>query len=144
MSGLVSVSRAARLAGVSRAEIQEIIRTGRLIAFEGMVKLEALLAVYPGVRPDDDAEIERSLRLQEEALGKYQSEQVSDAIQLRHELNRLRVQLADAKAQASEYRELVCQLHARLIDMQDHCTRRQRLMLQAMISWILSRLEARG
>ena len=144
MGELVSVSRAARLAGVSRGEIQSIIRSGRLITFEGMVKLDALQAVYPGVRLSDDAEIERSLRLQAEAVGKYHSDQMPEAMDLGREVNRLRIQLTDAKAQIVEYRELVAQLHTRLTSMQEHCTRRQRLLLQALLSWMLTRIKAGG
>ena len=42
MTRLVTVSRAAKLAGVSRGNLQKQIREGAITSFEGMVDLEQL------------------------------------------------------------------------------------------------------
>jgi CDP-4-dehydro-6-deoxyglucose reductase, E3 len=58
----LSLSRAARLAGVTRAEIQRRIRAGELPAFEGSVTVGDLLRVYPDLvleREDALARVER-------------------------------------------------------------------------------------
>ncbi len=58
----LSLSRAARLAGVTRTEIQRRIRTGDLPTFEGSVTVRDLLKVYPDLvleREDALARVER-------------------------------------------------------------------------------------
>ena len=49
MTDLLSLSRAARLAGVTRAELQRRIRRGEIQTFEGQVAVSDLLRVYPSV-----------------------------------------------------------------------------------------------
>lgn len=49
MNDLLSLSRAARLAGVSRADLQRRIRRGEIQTFEGQVAIVDLLRVYPRV-----------------------------------------------------------------------------------------------
>lgn len=141
----LSLSRAARLAGVSRGQIQKAIREGRLITFEGCVRLSDLTRVYPQVQTalDENQELERAERLKEAALSKIQPEQLPETLMQAEEINKLRVRLSDAQAEIRAYKDLVHQLHGRLTDLQEHCTRGQRLMVQALVRWMLSRLDER-
>lgn len=59
MPQLLSLSRAARLAGVSRGELQEKIRSLALETFEGQIQMGDLLRVYPHIDPDEDPVFER-------------------------------------------------------------------------------------
>jgi CDP-4-dehydro-6-deoxyglucose reductase, E3 len=59
MPELLSLSRAARLADVTRAELQRRIRQGDIETFEGQVAISDLLRVYPTVRLDRDKGFER-------------------------------------------------------------------------------------
>lgn len=59
MTQLLSLSRAARLAGVTRAEIQKRIRRGELTTFEGELAVSDLLRVYPHVSLENDDALER-------------------------------------------------------------------------------------
>jgi CDP-4-dehydro-6-deoxyglucose reductase len=61
MSQLLSLTRAARLVGVTRGVLQRRIKKGELATFEGMVTLEELLRAYPEAqsRVVDDAVLER-------------------------------------------------------------------------------------
>jgi CDP-4-dehydro-6-deoxyglucose reductase len=59
MSQLLSVSRAARLAGVSRADLQGKIRRGELETFEGKIDADDLLRLYPQVSLERDPAVER-------------------------------------------------------------------------------------
>ena len=54
MSQLLSLSRAARLVGVNRSELQKRVKQGDLTAFDGMVTVDNLLASYPGVQLEDN------------------------------------------------------------------------------------------
>jgi len=55
MARLVTLSRAAKLAGVSRGNLQKYIRDGAIQSFEGMVRLEDIARHFPALnaRPND-------------------------------------------------------------------------------------------
>ncbi|MCO5762837.1 MAG: 2Fe-2S iron-sulfur cluster-binding protein [Chromatiaceae bacterium] len=68
MTQLLSLSRSARLAGVTRAEIQRRIRRGELTTFEGEIAVSDLLRVFPQVSLDNDDALERVQRIKAMAL----------------------------------------------------------------------------
>lgn len=68
MTQLLSLSRAARLAGVSRAEIQKQIRRGAMPTFEGQVAINDLLRVYPSVSLEKTGDLERVEQIKAEAI----------------------------------------------------------------------------
>jgi len=68
MTQLLSLSRAARLAGVTRAEIQKRIRHGELTTFEGELAVSDLLRVYPQVSLENDDALERVERIKARAV----------------------------------------------------------------------------
>ena len=53
MPRLLSVSRAARLVGITRGALQKRIRQGDLQSFEGEVSLDDLADVYPNLQLED-------------------------------------------------------------------------------------------
>ena len=59
MSQLLSLSRAARLAGVSRGELQATIRERDIQTFEGQIAVEDLLKAYPAIDMEHDPVLER-------------------------------------------------------------------------------------
>jgi CDP-4-dehydro-6-deoxyglucose reductase len=66
----LSLSRAARLAGVTRGELQRRIRSGEVETFEGAVAASDLLRLYPAVSLHDDEALVRVERIKSEALPK--------------------------------------------------------------------------
>jgi len=68
MPQLLSLSRAARLANVSRAELQRRIQHGEIETFEGQVAASDLLRLYPRVSLDQDEAIERVERIKAAAV----------------------------------------------------------------------------
>lgn len=68
MDRLLSVSRAAKLAGVSRSELQKKIQGGDLVSFEGKLRLEDVTAVFPQARIEDTAMVEKIEAIVENAL----------------------------------------------------------------------------
>jgi CDP-4-dehydro-6-deoxyglucose reductase len=68
MTQLLSLSRSARLAGVTRAEIQKRIRRGELTTFEGEIAVSDLLRVFPHVSLDNDDALERVQRIKAKAV----------------------------------------------------------------------------
>ncbi len=59
MPQLLSLSRAARLAGVSRGDLQRRIRNEGIKTFEGQIPVSTLLEVYPHVEMDRDPILEK-------------------------------------------------------------------------------------
>jgi CDP-4-dehydro-6-deoxyglucose reductase len=72
----LSVSRAARLAGVSRATIQKKISHGEMPTFEGEVRVKDLLSVFPDIDLDSNTELDRVSKIKEKAYGKRIRERV--------------------------------------------------------------------
>ncbi|HID49670.1 MAG TPA: 2Fe-2S iron-sulfur cluster binding domain-containing protein [Chromatiales bacterium] len=65
---LITVSRAARLVGVSRGKLQKQIQDGEILSFEGMVDLDALAHAYPQVELEDNQMLEKIEDIVEKAL----------------------------------------------------------------------------
>ena len=70
MTQLLSLSRAARLAGVTRSELQKRIRRGEITTFEGEIEVSDLLRVYPEVSLEQSGDLERVERIKANALPK--------------------------------------------------------------------------
>ncbi len=136
MVQMLSLSRAARLAGVSRGAIQKQIRKGALPTFEGMVKVADLQQVYPDIELEDSAMLERLARLQRSAAGKYSATNLPSEDLLADEINRLRIQMTDLEAQVAAYQDTIIALDVKLQALQEGCNRKQKLMLQALITWM--------
>jgi len=69
MSHLLSLTRAARLVGVNRVELQKKMKSGELLAFDGMVAFKDLLACYPDAQLEDISEYKRVMQIKERAFG---------------------------------------------------------------------------
>ena len=70
MSQLLSLSRAARLVGVNRSELQKRVKNGELTTFDGMVDVDNLLASFPSAQLEDNTEYSRVTFIKERAFGK--------------------------------------------------------------------------
>ncbi|MFO1304803.1 MAG: 2Fe-2S iron-sulfur cluster-binding protein [Burkholderiales bacterium] len=115
MAQWLTLSRAARLIGVPRGELQRAIREGRLPANDGLVSTEGLLALYPSLPLEDAGAFERVARIKEEAFGRRVAERVLPAREvLVQRLYEQSAELADAKRHLSRYHELVTAVQARI------------------------------
>jgi CDP-4-dehydro-6-deoxyglucose reductase len=142
MVDTLPVSRAARAAGVSRAELQAKIEAGELQSFEGIVRLDDLLRVFPRAKLQESAQIRRMREIKEAALSKpLPDDSPSEFASLRVAVNHLHEELAAARTQVETYRTLIDALTDRLIAVLDGCDERQRLMLQAVLSWLMGQIK---
>jgi len=117
MYGLLSVSRAARLVGVSRGTLQKKIQDGGLDSFEGRVRLSDLLRVFPGTQIEDEAEHARVSRIKERAFGRRVLERLlPDKEILAARLGELGQELAESHARETRAQELLRELARRLAD----------------------------
>jgi CDP-4-dehydro-6-deoxyglucose reductase len=78
MTRLLSVSRAARLVGITRGALQKRIRQGDLHSFEGEVSLEELGELFPDVTLEDRSMLEKMDRFIETALQRARYKKLSD------------------------------------------------------------------
>jgi len=115
MAQWLTLSRAARLIGVPRGELQRAIRDGRLPANDGLVSTDGLLALYPALSLEEAGAFERVARVKEEAFGRRVAERVLPAREvLVQRLFEQSAELADARRHLSRYHELVTAMQARL------------------------------
>src|SRR5512134_640358 len=115
MSQLLTLSRAARLIGVTRAELQQRIKAGELASFDGMVTTEDLLRLFPQAQLEDQGMFERMALIREEAFGKRVRERALPSPQvLAERLYTQSRELADLRAHLSRYHALVVELRGRV------------------------------
>lgn len=120
MSHWLPLSRVARLVGISRAALQERIRSGELETFDGGVSLDAVLRVFPDARLDDDAEIRRVEEIKRQAAWRpHHEETLPDRQVLASRLYRLGEEFAAAKGLLAHYDRLLDWLDVKLADLSE-------------------------
>lgn len=120
MDRLLTLTRAARLVGVPRGMLQKRIKSGELPTFEGQVRAEDLLRLYPETRLEDNTVFERFARIKDEAYTRRVRERVlPNASVLAARLTALGREQAELRAQLARYRGLVDRLEQRLHELED-------------------------
>ncbi len=115
MNELLSVTRAARLVGVTRAVLQKKIQLGEMASFDGMVTVDSLLACYPDAQLEDTAEFRRVAQIKERAFGKRVFERaLPDPEVLAARLTELSKTLAGNQAQVRQFNVLLNKLWDKL------------------------------
>lgn len=115
MTQWLTLSRAARLIGVPRGELQRQVRDGRLPAVDGMVSTAGLLLLYPDFRLEDSGAFEHVARLKEEAFGRRVLERALPGREvLAQRLFAHSQELADARRHLQRYHALVVATQQRL------------------------------
>lgn len=115
MPQLLTLTRAARLVGSTRGALQNKIKRGDLATFEGMVRAEDLLRVYPDALLEDNTVIERMTQIKDSAFSKRVRERLlPDAEILVTRLTALGKELTDAKSELEQYRGLITRLQERI------------------------------
>lgn len=146
MARYLTLSRSARLVGVKRGALQKKIRAGELSTFEGMLKLDELLRVYPNVKLEDSAMIERIDRFVENAWTKVarSSAILPDAETLLTRVSILSQELAIAKAEVNRYATLVDELKPRIAGLDETLEKGSDASVHNFKSWFLHALEGRA
>ncbi len=108
MLHLLTLSRAARLVGTTRAHLQALIKRGELATFEGMVTPQDLLRRFPHARLEDDTLFERLARIKETAFANRIRERLlPDPEVLVARLADLGIELDDARREVARYHAAV-------------------------------------
>jgi CDP-4-dehydro-6-deoxyglucose reductase len=115
MTQWLTLSRAARLIGVSRGVLQRHVRDGRLLSNDGLVSTDGLAELYPEWKAEDSGAFERVAKIKEESFGRRGQERVLPAQDvLAQRLFAQSRELADARRHLSRYHTLVVTLEERL------------------------------
>jgi CDP-4-dehydro-6-deoxyglucose reductase, E3 len=112
----LSLSQAARLAGIKRRTLQKRIQDGDILTFEGMVSLEELLKAYPQTEIEDNTMIEHSKHIKHSAYNKllHDADSVPDSEVLSTRVTALSQELSETRSLAKKYVEIVDSLKTRL------------------------------
>jgi len=120
MSHLLSLSRVARLVGVSRTDLQRMARSGVLATFDGQVELEEVLRHFPHIQLEDDSEIRRVEELKAAAVTKgVRSGDLPEARVLLERLNALGADYAATKALVRHYESALKGLETKLGELEE-------------------------
>lgn len=136
MDQLLTLSRAAKLAGVKRKDIQQKIKAGELETFEGAVKTTALIQVYPNIQLEDSRHIERMMQIREDSISKMG--RVDAEIS---EINQLKIELAMVKAEATLYKQVISEFSTKIAIMEKECDHKQKAALQALLGFIMTKMK---
>jgi CDP-4-dehydro-6-deoxyglucose reductase len=140
MPQLLTLSRAARLVGITRGALQGRIKAGELPAFEGMVSAEDLLRAYPDTRLEDNSAFERIAQIKDSAFARRVREHVlpnPEVLVVR--LTAMSRQLACARGELDYYRSIVEHLQAKLRECEGSAA--APAMITGLRAWLQHTLE---
>lgn len=128
MSQLLSLSRAARLAGVSRGELQATIRERDIQTFEGEIAVEDLLKAYPAIDMEHDPVLERlaSIKAAAKPKSRYSDHWLPEPEVLMARLEEFQHVLTRTKATLNNMEQLLAEVTASLETVVDSDDQRLR------------------
>ena len=142
VSEMLSLTRAARLIGVARTELQRKIQHGELVSHDGMVTVENLLACYPDAQLEDTAESRRVAQIKERAFGKRVLERVlPDAEVLAARITELGKTLATSQRQVKQFNALLDKLWDKLAEAESRLEAESRPAMEDLKTWIRKEVE---
>jgi CDP-4-dehydro-6-deoxyglucose reductase len=142
MSHLLPLSRVAKLVGQPRHALQEMIRSGTLATFDGMVELDELLRAFPEIRWDDDAEFRRVTEIKEKAFAKRVLERaLPDKEVLAARLTELGNDYAAAKALLMHYSNVIGWVDEKIDELEEDQSRETRHALHTLRAFLLRHLD---
>ena len=143
MSQLLSLSRAARLVGVNRSELQRRVKQGELIAFDGMLTIDDLLAAYPDAQLEDNTEYSRVVFIKEKAFGKRVFERaMPDVETLAIRINDLSRELTLSQTKVKHFNILHGRLVEKLAQLEKQCIAENKPTLHELQTWLQREIKA--
>lgn len=139
---LLTLTRAARLVGVTRGALQKKIKNGELQTFEGMVKPDDLLRVYPDTRLDHSEALERFAHIKDEAFAKRVRERVLPEPEvLAERLSGLGKELARTRALVERYKSITDWLYEKFNEYEKSGAQEIRRIMGPLKLWLRHELE---
>lgn len=143
MSQLLSLSRAARLVGVNRSELQRRVKQGELTTFDGMVTIDNLLSSYPNAQLEDNTEYSRVLFIKEKAFGKRVFERaMPDVETLAIRISDLSRELTINQTLVKHFKILHDRLGEKLAELENNCNEENKITLNQLRTWLKTEIKA--
>jgi len=137
---LLSVFRAARLAGVSRGSLQHKIHDEGITTFEGKISTDDLLALYPATELHHDSEYERVQHIKKHAFANRLRERLlPNADVLVDRISELGRELAATRAHLAQYRTVLDQINTYLHDAGESLDKKEVYRLLHQVKDILAK-----
>jgi CDP-4-dehydro-6-deoxyglucose reductase len=141
MRHFLPLSRVTKLVGISRHALQELIRSGSLDTFDGMVEMNELLRAFPEAQWDDDAEFRRITEIKEKAFGKRVFERaLPDKEVLAARLFELGNEYAATKALLMHYSNVLSWLDEKIDEIEEGQSVETRHALHVLRAFIVRHL----
>ena len=142
MARLIDAAKAARYLGISRSELQKLVRNGELTNFEGKVDLQQLEKLYPAMSVPPPSIIEDTSIIRDSAYGRrLQNLFDPSPEELQAQIRRLRVQLSVERVKARSNQKLVTDLLGFVGELQQEASADQKSMLQELNQWLTEHVE---
>lgn len=139
----VPVARAAKLLGVSRSKLQQLIRTGELETFEGQVDVEHLRKKFPGMDFQEDEAFERTQIIKDHAYGERIQKIIAPPTDvLEAQIKRLKVDLNVERTRARDYHDIILGVLQKLSELQDGGDDSQKQIVHELNMWLLARFNS--
>ena len=143
MNRLLTVSRAARLVGVSRGTLQKQIQDGELQSFEGMVDVDELNTAYPQAQLEDNTMLEKIEEIIDNALKRARGDKLRkllapDLSTLAARVSSLSKEMSRLKAENIQLRSVLEQTVASLQQWQSKPDAKVPAELQKQINQVLN------
>ena len=139
MSRFVSLSRAAKLVGISRGALQKKIHNLELKSFEGQVNLDDIEKIYPDAQIEDNHIIEDLEKIVELALKRARGEKLAkllspDSHTLAARLHVVSKEYSHSKEQLKQFTSLISQIQEKLSDLSS--TSDKKYLFTDLNNWI--------
>jgi CDP-4-dehydro-6-deoxyglucose reductase len=130
-----------KLVGQTRHALQEMIRSGALATFDGMVELDELLRAFPEVKWDDDAEFRRVSEIKDRAFAKRVFERaLPDKEVLAARLTELGDDYAAARALLLHYGNVMAWLDEKIDEIEEDASAETHHALHTVRAFLLRNL----
>ncbi len=143
MSHTFSLSRVARLVGVSRSTLQRMIKAGEISTHDGEVEMDELLRVFPDVKWENDGEYARVEEIKKKAFAKRVFERaLPDREVLADRLFDLSSEFAAAKSLLMHYDQLFDWTLRKLDDVAETGGADTAQAVSALKTWLRGQIQA--
>lgn len=130
----LSLSKAARMLGISRFDIQNQINSGKLQAHEGYVTTDSLRLAYPSINLDseEDRHILKMQQIKDDAFHKIEVNKYTH-----NENEKVYVAtIATLKTKNQHYEMVFSELTKRLEILEKHCHSQDKAALHKLQGWV--------
>ncbi|NYT27255.1 hypothetical protein [Candidatus Thiodubiliella endoseptemdiera] len=140
----LSVSKAARMLGISRFDIQHQINSGKLQSHEGYVTTDSLRLAYPNasLESEEDKHIQKMQQIKNDATYKIEAD---NAIHSTNDkvytgiITKLKTKLYQEELKNQHHQMVFSELTERLATLEEHCHSKDKDALNKLQNWVQSK-----